>query len=89
LENSLRCLLSARNASSCTYRIPLPKALPAGATTISVEAIGFDGSNMDIEITNPPKGLIQLDGSEKAVEIEVRGGSMALQATFTQKPAVK
>ncbi len=87
--HSLRCLLSARNSSSCTYRIPLPKALPAGETTISVEAIGFDGNNMDIEITNPPKGIIHLDGAEKSVEIEVRGGSMALQATFTQKPATK
>ena len=87
--HSLRCLLRARNSSSCTYRIPLPKALPAGATTISVEAIGFDGSNMDIEITNPPKGVIQLVGSEQSVEIEVRGGSMALQATLTQKPAAK
>lgn len=87
--HSLRCLLSARNASSCTYRIPLPKALPAGATTISVEAIGFDGSNMDIEITNPPNGVIQLSGTEQSVQIEVRGGSMALQATLTQKPAAK
>lgn len=87
--HSLRCLLSARNGSSCTYRIPLPKALPAGATTISVEAIGFDGSNMDIEITNPPNGVIQLSGTEQSVQIEVRGGSMALQATLTQKPAAK
>jgi len=44
---------------------------------------------MDIEITNPPKGVMQLAGSEQSVEIEVKGGSMALQATLTQKPAAK
>jgi hypothetical protein len=32
---------------------------------------------------------MQLTGVEKFLEIEVRGGSMALQATFTQKPPVK
>ena len=89
LGHSLRCLLSARNASSCTYRIPLPKGIPAGTTTISVEAIGFDGSNMEIEITNPDKGVMQLTGAEQSVEIEVKGGSMALQATLTQKPSAK
>lgn len=44
---------------------------------------------MDIEITNPPNGVIQLSGTEQSVQIEVRGGSMALQATLTQKPAAK
>lgn len=87
--DSLRCLLNARNDSSCTYRIPLPKGIPAGETTISVEAIGFDGSNMDIEITNPKNGVVKLNGTELTVQIEVRGGSMALQATLTQKPAAK
>lgn len=89
LGHSLRCLLSARNASSCTYRIPLPKGIPAGTITISVDAIGFDGSNMEIEITNPHKGVMQLTGAEQSVEIEVKGGSMALQATLTQKPSAK
>lgn len=86
---SLRCLLSTRNSSSCTYRIPLPKGVTAGNATISVEAIGFDGNKMDIEITKPPKGVMELTGTEQSVEIEVEGGSMALQANITQTTAAE
>ncbi len=89
VAHGLRCLLNSRNASSCTYRIPLPKDTPLGPTTIRVQAIGFDGITMEVEINNPPDGIITLNGNESSVEIEVKGESMALQATFTQKPATK
>jgi hypothetical protein len=83
VRENLRCLLSLRKTDSCEYRIILPKGIAAGEALLKVEAIGYDGGNMPVEILNMSDGHINLKGGETFVSINVKGPAMALNASIS------
>lgn len=86
IGSNLRCLLTKREADHCEYKIQLPPKVCAGTAIITVEALGFDGGNMNIDVKEPQGGAIVLKGGETSIIIKVDGAAMALQANLALNP---
>jgi hypothetical protein len=74
----LRCLLSTRDATECTYAVQMPKLEKEGVFHIMAFAEGYDGTMVEVAILEPKDGKIAVKPGMNWGQIKVVGKPMSL-----------
>ena len=74
----LRCLLSAREATECTYAVQMPKLEKEGLFRVTAYAEGYDGTIVEVAILEPKDSKITVKPGTNWSQIKVVGKPMSL-----------
>ncbi len=74
----LRCLLSSRDATECTYAVQMPKLEKEGVFRLMAFAEGYDGTMAEVGILEPKDGKIVVKPGTNWGQIKVVGKPMSL-----------
>jgi hypothetical protein len=74
----LRCLLSSRDATECTYAVQMPKLEKEGVFRLMAFAEGYDGTMAEVAILEPKDGKIVVKPGTNWGQIKVVGKPMSL-----------
>ena len=74
----LRCLLSIRDKTGCTYAVQMPKLEKEGVFRVMAFAEGYDSSMVDVAIVEPKDGKITVKPGVNWGQIKVVGKPMSL-----------
>lgn len=74
----LRCLLSTRDATECTYAVQMPKLEKEGIFRAIAFAEGYDGTMVEVVIMEPLDGMITVKPGMNWGQIKVAGKPMSL-----------
>jgi hypothetical protein len=74
----LRCLLSAREATECTYAVQMPKLEKEGVFRVMAYAEGYDGTMVEVAILDPKDSKITVKPGMNWSQIKVVGKPMSL-----------
>ena len=76
--SDLRCLLSTRDATECTYAVQMPKLEKEGAFRVMAYAEGYDGTMVEVDILEPKDRNISVKPGMNWGQIKVVGKPMSL-----------
>lgn len=74
----LRCLLTTRGATGCTYAVQLPELGKEGAFSVMAYAEGYDGTMVEVDIIEPKDRKIAVKPGMNWGQIKVVGKPMSL-----------
>jgi hypothetical protein len=74
----LRCLLSLRETTDCTYAVQMPKLEKEGVFRVVAFAEGYDGTLVEMAILEPKDGKIVVKPGMNWGQIKVVGKPMSL-----------
>ena len=75
---NLRCYLSKRDSTECTYAVQMPQLEKEGTFSILAYAEGYDGTLAEVIIKKPEDGKISIKHGMNLAEITVQGKPMSL-----------
>lgn len=79
----LRCYLSKREVAQTTYLVKLPPGTPVGKYKATAEAIGYDGTSVELEIAVPMDGVITVAADAKWPALTIKGKPMSVAICLT------
>lgn len=75
---NLRCYLSKRDATECTYAVQMPKLEKEGVFRLIAYSEGYDGTLLEVAVLEPKDGVITIKPDMNWDPIKVAGKPMSL-----------
>lgn len=78
----LRCYLSKRELHQTTYVVRLPPGTPGGKYKATAQAVGYDGTFVELEIMAPVGGIVMVAADAKLPALTIKGKPMSVSVNL-------